>query len=319
MSRRDALLALLVALLWGVNFVVIEWGMVGIPPLLFVALRFTVVVVPAVLLVPRPDLPWTAVARVGLLMSLGQFGLLYAAIAAGMPPGIAALVLQAQVLLTIVIAAGVLGERPSARQGVGVLVGTLGLAVVAVGRDMTTPLLGLLLCLGAALSWAAGNVAARAAGAVGGLSLTVWSALAVPVPALALSLLLDGPAAVAAGVAAIGVPALLSTLYTAVLASLVGYGIFTSLLGRYPAGKVVPWILLVPPVAMAAAWLVRGDRPAPLEVAGGLVLLAGAAVALLPGRRREPVEPGGTVGATGAPLLEPADQRSGSAPCPDSV
>ncbi|WP_447646523.1 EamA family transporter [Nocardioides zeae] len=194
-------------------------------------------------------------------MSLGQFGLLYAAIAAGMPPGIAALVLQAQVLLTIVIAAGVLGERPSARQGVGVLVGTLGLAVVAVGRDMTTPLLGLLLCLGAALSWAAGNVAARAAGAVGGLSLTVWSALAVPVPALALSLLLDGPAAVAAGVAAIGVPALLSTLYTAVLASLVGYGIFTSLLGRYPAGKVVPWILLVPPVAMAAAWLVRGTGP----------------------------------------------------------
>ncbi|MDQ1103372.1 EamA family transporter [Nocardioides zeae] len=319
MSRRDALLALLVALLWGFNFVVIERGMDGIPPLLFLALRFVVVVVPAVLLVPRPDLPWTAVARVGVLMSLGQFGFLYASMHAGMPPGLAALVLQAQVLLTIVIAAGVLGERPSARQGVGVLVGSLGLAVVAVGRDVTTPLPALLLCLAGALSWAAGNVAARAAGAVGGLSLTVWSALVVPVPALGLSLLLDGPAAVGAGLAAIGVPALLSTLYTAVLASLVGYGIFTGLLGRYPAGKVVPWILLVPPVAMTSAWLLRGDRPAPLEVAGGLVLLAGAAVALLPerGRRGVPVAATATVGEGTAP----APQRSGaSTPCrPDSV
>ena len=74
MSRRDALLALLVALLWGFNFVVIEWGMVGIPPLLFLALRFTVVVLPAVLLVPRPDLAWAAVALVGLRMPRWQFG-----------------------------------------------------------------------------------------------------------------------------------------------------------------------------------------------------------------------------------------------------
>lgn len=196
------------------------------------------------------------------------------------------------------------------------LVGSLGLAVVAVGRDVTTPLPALLLCLAGALSWAAGNVAARAAGASGGLSLTVWSALVVPVPALGLSLLLDGPAAVASGIAAIGVPALLSTLYTAVLSSLVGYGIFTALLGRYPAGKVVPWILLVPPVAMGSAWLLLGDRPASLEVVGGLVLLAGAAVALLPTRRRgtDPVP----VPAEGvAPVLQPSGE---SVPCrPDSV
>ncbi|GAB3090024.1 EamA family transporter [Nocardioides zeae] len=317
MSRRDALLALLVAFLWGLNFVVIEWGMAGIPPLLFLALRFTVVVLPAVLLVPRPDLPWTAIARVGLLMSLGQFGFLYAAMHAGMPPGLAALVLQAQVLLTIVIAAGVLGERPSARQALGVVVGSLGLAVVAVGRDVTTPLLALLLCLAGALSWAAGNVAARAAGAVGGLSLTVWSGLVVPVPALGLSLLLDGPAAVGAGFAAIGVPALLSTLYTAVLASLVGYGIFTSLLGRYPAGKVVPWILLVPPVAMTSAWLLLGDRPAPLEVVGGLVLLAGAAVALVPARRRREGVVVAVAAEGVAPVLQPSLEPT---PCrPDSV
>lgn len=284
MTRRDCSLAALVALLWGLNFVVIDVGMVGVPPLLFLALRFVLVVVPAVLVVPRPAAPWRTVALVGLFMSLGQFGLLYASIDAGMPPGLAALVLQAQVIFTVVLAAGVLRERPTAAQALGIAVGVVGLVVVGLGRGGHVPGAALLLCLGAALSWGIGNVLARASGVPGGLSLTVWSALVVPVPALGLSLLLDGPTAVADGLAALGWQAGLSTLYTAGLASLVGYGIFNTLLGRNPAAAVVPWILLVPPVAMAAAWLLLGEVPGRAEVAGGAVMLLGVLVALRPAR-----------------------------------
>ena len=67
-----------------------------------------------------PEAPWRVVRRSGVFMSLGQFGLLYTRMAAGMPPGLAALVLQAQVVLTIVIAAGVLRERADPPQVVGV-------------------------------------------------------------------------------------------------------------------------------------------------------------------------------------------------------
>ena len=284
MTRRDCALAALVALLWGLNFVVIDVGMVGVPPLLFLALRFTLVVVPAVLVVPRPEAPWRTVALVGVFMSLGQFGLLYASIDAGMPPGLAALVLQAQVIFTVVIAAGVLGERPTTGQAVGIAVGVVGLVVVGLGRGGHVPGAALLLCLGAALSWGVGNVLARASGVPGGLSLTVWSALVVPVPALGLSLLLDGPAAVGDGLAALGWQAGLSTLYTAGLSSLVGYGIFNTLLGRNPAAAVVPWVLVVPPVALTAAWLLLGEVPGRAEVAGGAVMLVGVLVALRPAR-----------------------------------
>ena len=75
MSLRDSLLAALVATIWGFNFVVIDWGMDGVPPLVFVAIRFAAVVVPAVFLVARPAAPWRTVVAVGLFMSLGQFGL----------------------------------------------------------------------------------------------------------------------------------------------------------------------------------------------------------------------------------------------------
>lgn len=254
--------------------------MTGVPPLLFLALRFTAVLVPAVFLVPRPRARWRTVLAVGAFMSLGQFAFLYVAIAQGMPPGLAALVLQAQVVFTIVIAAGVLRERPTAPQMVGVVLGSLGLVVVGLGRGGDVPLLALLLCLCGALMWGIGNVVSRASGITGGLSLTVWSALVVPVPALALSLVVDGPAAVMAGFGSLGWEAWASTLYTAGLASLVGYGVFNTLLARNPSAYVVPWVLLAPVVAMASAWVLLGQRPSVGETVGGLLLVVGVLVAV---------------------------------------
>lgn len=283
-SRRDQSLAALVAAIWGFNFVVIDWGMGDVPPLLFLAARFLAVVVPAVFLLDPPPVPWRTVAAVGTFMSLGQFGFLYVAMDAGMPPGLAGLVLQAQVVLTIVLAAAVLRERPTRPQVAGVVLGVLGLVVVGLGRGGHVPAAALLLCLTAALMWAIGNVVSRASGATGGLSLTVWSALVVPVPLVLLSLVVDGPAAVVDGLGAFGWRAAVSTIYTAGLASLVGYGIFNTLLSRNPSAAVVPWILLVPPVAIGSAWALLGEVPSTGELVGGAVLVLGVAVSARPMR-----------------------------------
>jgi O-acetylserine/cysteine efflux transporter len=291
-NTRDSLLAALVATIWGFNFVVIDWGMADVPPLLFVAIRFTAVLLPAIFFIKRPEAPWRSILAVGVFMSLGQFGFLYVAMSAGMPPGLAALVLQAQVVFTIVIAAGVLREVPTVAQTAGVALGVVGLVIVGVGRGGHVPLTALALCLLGALSWGIGNVVSRAARVPGGLSLTVWSAVVVPVPLLALSLAIDGPAAVTSALAAFGWPAAVSTLYTAGLASLVGYGIFNSLLARWPSSAVVPWVLLAPVVAMASAWAILGQRPNAAEAGGGVLLLVGVLVALRPrGARDGAVQP----------------------------
>ncbi|WP_323792317.1 EamA family transporter [Nocardioides sp.] len=289
MNPRDSALAALVASLWGFNFVVIDWGMDGVDPLLFAALRFSAVLVPAIFFIRRPDLPWRTILGVGAFMSLGQFGFLYAAMDAGLPPGLAALVLQAQVIFTVLIAAGVIREAPTRGQLAGVVIGTLGLVVVGLGRGGEVTLLAMALCLLGALSWGVGNVVSRASGATGsGLALTVWSALVVPVPLVALALVLGGPGVLGESAASFGWPAALSTLYTAVLASLVGYGIFNTLLSRNPSAAVVPWVLLAPVVAMLAAWLLLGQRPTPGEAGGGAVMILGVLVALRPARRPAP-------------------------------
>lgn len=294
MSRRDTMLAVLVATLWGVNFVVIAWGMDGVPPLLFVAIRFAIVSL-AAFVVPRPATSWRVVVGVGLFMSLGQFGLLYTSMALGLSPGLAALLLQAQAVLTIVLAAVTLRERPTPAQVAGVGLGVVGLAVVALGRGGEAPAIAVVLCLGGALSWAIGNVIARTAGPVAGrgrlgaLSLTVWSALVVPVPAAAIALVVDGPDAVLQGLAAFGWQAVLSTLYTAVLCTIVGYAVFNALLARNRSAAVVPWVLLAPVVAMASAWLLLGASPSPGEIVGGAILVLGVLITGV--RPRRPASP----------------------------
>lgn len=288
MPARHALLAVLVAVVWGVNFLAIDYGVADVPPALFVAIRFVVVLVPAVFLVPRPAARWRDVLLVGVFMSLAQFALLYTAIAFGMPPGLASLVLQAQVGLSVLFALAVLREVPTAAQLAGVVVGAAGLVVVGLGRSAATPAGAFLLTVAAAAAWATGNVAARRAarfapagapaGPLAGLSMTVWSALVVPVPMLLLAVALDGPDGVAHALTHLTGAAVVSTLYTAWLASLFGYGVWNTLLARYPASAVVPFTMLVPVVGILAAWLVQGERPNLAEAVGGLLLLLGVAV-----------------------------------------
>lgn len=289
MNRRDSLLAVLVAVLWGCNFVAIHAGLQDVPPFLFLAIRFTLVAFPLVFFVARPAASWRAVATIGAFMSLGQFAFLYLALSLGMPAGLAALVLQAQVIFTIVIARFALGEHASRRQWVGAAIGTAGLVIVAWGFGLDAPIVPLLVTVAAALSWGIGNVVARAARIPSGLSLVVWSALVVPIPCLALSFLVEGPDEISAALGDFGWEAWASTLYTVVLSSLVGYTIFNGLMAKYPAASVVPFILLVPPVGVLSAWAALGEVPAPLEWVGGIVMMVGVAIATV--TRRRPATP----------------------------
>ena len=299
MTLRHSLLALLVVVIWGANFVVIDAGRQDVPPLLFLALRFLVVCVPAVFFLKPPGIGWRQLLMVGGFLSLGQFALLYLALALGMPPGLASLLLQTQVMFSLVVAALVLRERPSRRQLAGVVIGMIGLALVIAGHTQAAPLLPLVVTLGAALSWSIGNVLARRAQASSGLSLVVWSGLIVPLPALALSLIVDTPAVVWQALTGLSWVAIGSTVYTAVFASLIGYGIWNSLLARYPTSAVVPFTLLVPVVGILTAWLVQGEVPAITEFIGGAIMLAGLAAAVLQPRRRE-----------ARPPLAPPDRES---------
>ena len=288
MTPRHTLLALLVVAIWGVNFVAIDLGLSNVPPLLFLAMRFVLVAIPAVFFIRPPAIGWRNVLLNGAFLSLGQFTLLYLALSLGMPPGLASLLLQTQIVFSVIVSSLLLREHPTRRQLTGIVIGMVGLAVVVVGHTSAAPWLPLVITLLAALSWAIGNVLSRRARTASGLSLVVWSGLVVPIPSIALALLVDGPQAVGFSLAHLSLAAILSTVYTALAASLVAYTIWNSLLARYPTGAVVPFTLLVPVIGILAAWAVFGERPASSELIGGAIMLGGLAAAVLTPRRRAP-------------------------------
>jgi len=273
MPARHSLLAIAVAVVWGVNFVVIHEGLADFPPLLFVALRFALVAFPAVFFLSRPTVPLRLVLGVGAFMCTGQFALLFVAMDRGLPAGLASLVLQMQVLFTIAFAVLLLAERPSARQIGGALLALGGMAVIAVGRGGNVPLGALALSIGAAASWGVGNICARRAQADDPLALLAWASLVPPVPLIVLSL------ALGEGAPSIGLGGVLSLLYVVFGATFFGFGSWVWLMRRHPASRVAPFTLLVPPVGIAAAWALLGERPNGAELVGAAVVLVGLAVA----------------------------------------
>ena len=164
MSLRDRLLAALVAVLWGVNFLAIHVGLQHFPPLFLAALRFAVIALPTVLLVPRPQVRLRWLLGYGLGFGTLQFLFLFVAMDVGMPTGLASLVLQASAPFTVVLGAVLLRERLTPRQGVGIGLAVLGLVAIAVARAQAAALLPVLLTLAGALGWALGNLCSRLAG-----------------------------------------------------------------------------------------------------------------------------------------------------------
>jgi O-acetylserine/cysteine efflux transporter len=278
MRLKDTALALLIVVAWGVNFPVIDIGLRHFPPLLLVALRFVFVAVPAVFFVPRPAISWRWINAVGILLGLGNFGLLFIGMHLGMPAGLSSLVLQSQAIFTLILAALLLSERLTRTHVAGTCLASLGLAVIAVGTSGSVPIGAFLLVVAAALSWAGANLCMRMAKAPAGLGLIVWSSLLPPIPLALVSVIMEGPKTTAAALANVAPESIAALLYLVVLATLFGFGAWHSLLRRYPAGVVAPYSLLVPVVGMLAAWILLGETLHAVEIAGSLIALLGLAV-----------------------------------------
>jgi len=283
LSARDVGLALLVAVIWGLAFVATRIGLDDLSPPQLAAARFAIAALPAVALA-RPRVPWPALVAVGLPLFAGQFLLQFFGIAWGMPPGLAAIVVQTQALFTIVFAVLVLRERPTPRQTLGLALGLAGLTAIAltVGSDLTR--LGFLLTLGSAISWAIGNLLLKRLPPTPTLELIVWLSLVPPLPALVLALLVDGPEGIAHAAAALTWRGVAAVLYLGLVATVLAYALWGDLLRRYPAAAVTPFALLAPFVAAAGSAMAFGERFGPLRLAGMALVLCGLGVIVLPRR-----------------------------------
>ena len=289
MSVSELLLALAVVFIWGTNFVVIKLGLHELPPLLFACLRFALAALPWLFFVKRPAIAWRYLIAVGLLLGVGQFGLLFIAMRADIAPGLASLVIQVQVFFTVGLSVWLFGEQIHARNLVGLALGVAGLCTIGAHVDATTTLRGLAFVVTAALCWALANLTVKAAvrkhGPFNTLGLMVWSSLFAVPPLAALAVLVEGYEPVVTALSRASAGAWAAVLWQSLGNTLFGYGAWNWLLSRHSAAAFTPTALLVPVFGMGASMLVLGEPLQAWKLAAAALIVAGLAVNVIDPKR----------------------------------
>ena len=281
MSLPHFLLALLVVLIWGINFLFVKLGLDEISPIMLCAIRFMLASIPAIFFIKRPAMPLRTVASYGLVVFALQFSLLFMGMRAGMTPGMASLIMQVQIFFSMFFAAAFLGEIPYLWQIAGALISFIGIGIVAMHTDKSLSYTSILLILAAAAAWGYGNLIIKKTRNVNMISLVVWSRFIAAIPMIALSLMTEGTHSIAYTYQHLTWKGIVSVLYIVYASTWVGYGVWNWLLGRYPMGTVVPFTLLVPIVGIMSSALVLGEPLQSWKLMAGAFVISGLCLNLL--------------------------------------
>jgi len=288
MKARDVLIAIGVAVIWGLGFIASRLALDELSPTLMTALRFTVAAIPC-LFVRRPKVSWRLLIATSLSLFLLQFSAQAYAIAHEVPVGLASVVVQSQALFTIAFAALAFKEIPTRWQMAGIAIAAVGLLMICgtVGYDFSVGAFAVLMTC--PITFAIGNLLLRKAQGVPMFELFAWLCLVSALPLLVLVPLVDGIGPASHSLIHLSPTGIISIFCIGAIATSFAYWLWGRLLRDYPAAQVVPFALLVPFIGSGASAVVFGERFGPLRMTGMLTVVCGIAVMLLLGRPRVPV------------------------------
>jgi len=286
MTKKHQLLALIVTIIWGTNFVFIKYGLNELPPFLFATIRFFLVAFPLIFFFPKPKASWGLIAAYGLFIGFGQFGILFYAMQNDISPGIASLVLQTQVFFSVIFAIFFFKELITPIQWLALIISFSGIALIASKTGGQTTFFGLALALLAAMSWAMGNMVVKKADKVDIIAFLAYSSLfAVPVLAV-MSLYFEGWDLIKTSIQSASMTSVYVVLWQTIGNTLIGYGLWNFLLSRYSAAIVTPWALLIPISGMTASSLLLDELMPMWKLLAAALVLAGLVINIISTKKR---------------------------------
>lgn len=278
LSARDIGLAVLVALIWGMGFVVAKGAMAHFPPILLMALRFTITAIALIWFIGPVGGNLPRLALMSVVGASLQYSLTFSGVG-GLGAGLAALVVQLEVPFLVILGAVLLGERPTTRKWLGILIAFAGVGVIASQERFSGSLPSIVLVMGGALTWAFGQVLVRRLTGMSGLSITAWTAVLAAPQLFLLSALLETGQIVALQSAGAGAWA--AAVYLGLVMTALGYFLWNSLLLRHEVGRVAPFLLLLPVFSVIGGILFLGETVTLSRLVGGVIVLSGVALITL--------------------------------------
>jgi drug/metabolite transporter (DMT)-like permease len=283
-----------VALIWGLNFSVTKGAFDRFPPLAFTGVRFAIASVFLLPLVRRLEGPQTlergALIRLAALGVVGNtlYQLAFISGLARTTASNSALILASMPSIVALVAAAFGLETVRPRVLFGVLVASVGVAVVILARGEGFgggSLAGDLLSLAAVLCWAAYTLGLRQMPE--GVS---------PLRVTAITTVAGAPGLVLAGLpemlgmdwSGVGAPGWAALAYATVFSLVVAYILWNRSVQTVGASRTVVYMCLTPLIAVMGASVILGEQVRPLQMAGAILILGGVVLTrLVPGGRPE--------------------------------
>lgn len=279
MRPAHACLALLVACLWGGNFIAAKISLEHFPPIFLIALRFALtaaVLLPFVPRLTRAQMP--SIAVMSALNAL-HFSLPYIALAGGLSVAATAITTQLGVPFSCLMAALFLKDRLGPWRSLGMAVAFGGMFIVFGAPEIESHRSVWLCALAAAFFWGAANLYTKHVNTSGMMQMLAWTSLLTTPQLLIVAAILE-PGAWAT-LENVPLSAALGLAYSVVASTIVAYGLWNWLLRAHPVSQVTPFSLLTPIIGSFLAELFFAERLSPDMLLGGAVTLAGVAVIVL--------------------------------------
>ena len=278
MKPLDLLLSLAVPTIWGLGFTAAKAGLDQLPPILLMALRFTLT---ALVLVCFVKPPWPSMGRIFVIAVVSatiQYSLTFTGLK-DLYASTAVIVVQLEVPFGALLAAIFLRERLGVRPAFGMALAFLGVGLIAGEPRLGEDHMALVLVVSGAFVWAIGQVMIKAMGPFGGFTLIAWVAVFAAPQLFVSSWLFEGGQLEA--IRGADWRGWAVVLYLGLVMTALGYAIWYRLLANYRINQVMPFLLLLPVTSVGGSMLFLGERLSIMVATGGAIVIAGVAIIIV--------------------------------------
>ena len=284
MKLIDVCIAILVAIIWGMGFVVAKAGMDHFSPILLMALRFTLTTFCLIWFFRPPLKLFKSLFWIALISASLQYSLTFTGVQ-GIDASTSALLIQLEVPFGLITAWLILGEKISLKQGVGMLIAFAGAVLIVGEPKLSNDLSSVMLLISGAFTWAVGQVMIKKLGKIGGFMLISGIAFMATPQLFIASFLLESNQL--EQIKSAPLEAWLAVAYLGLVMTALAYALWYRLLGLYSINQVMPFLLLLPLTSVAGGIFFLGESLTLKIALGGLLALIGVAVITLQRSRKK--------------------------------
>ncbi len=274
MKLADVCMAIAVAVIWGMGFIVAKAGMSHFSPILLMALRFTLTAICLIWFFRPPLSLYKNLFWISLVSAAIQYSLTFNGVK-GIDASTAALLVQLEVPFGLIMAWLFLDDRISYTQIGGIVIAFAGAVLIIGEPKLSGDLIYAFMVIGGAFTWSVGQIMIKKLGNIGGFTLITGVALFAAPQLFIASYLFESDQLAQVQTASLG--AWSAVAYLGLIMTALGYAFWYRLIGLYNVNQVMPFLLLLPVTSVIGGIVFLGESLTLKITIGGLMALTGVA------------------------------------------